>query len=130
MLWPGYWSNSCCSHPVKGENITDAAQRRTIEELGLRTSLYPIYEFQYYAKYLDVGAEHEFCSVLVGISDQEAKACTEEVSELCYIGIEELDDRIKNKPEQFTPWFKLEWHTLRTQYWGQIEPLIARKLAG
>ena len=130
MLWPGYWSNSCCSHPVKGENIISAAQRRTIEELGLKTSLSPIYEFQYHAKYLDIGAEHEFCSVLVGISDQEPKACPEEASELCYIGVEKLDNRIKNEPEQFTPWFTMEWQTLRSRYWSQIEPLIARRLAG
>lgn len=129
MLWPNYWSNSCCSHPTKGESILEAAQRRTVEELGLRASLSHIYEFEYYAKYLDIGVEHEFCSVLVGVCDKKADACPDEVSQLSYVSIEELDNRIQKTPEKFTPWFKLEWTTLRTQHWSQIESLVAPKLA-
>ena len=33
-LWPGFWSNSCCSHPVGDEDVADAARRRVREELG------------------------------------------------------------------------------------------------
>ncbi|MBL4608018.1 MAG: isopentenyl-diphosphate Delta-isomerase [Pseudomonadales bacterium] len=129
MLWPNYWSNSCCSHPRRDENILAAAQRRITEELGLRSALYPVYEFQYFARYENVGAEREFCSVLVGITDDKAKACPDEVSELRYIEVEELDIQIKNKPEQFTPWFIMEWRTLRDQYWNQVEELITTKVA-
>ena len=35
LLWPLYWSNSCCSHPRKGENYETATHRRLKEELGL-----------------------------------------------------------------------------------------------
>ena len=31
LLWPLYWSNSCCSHPKKGENIQSAAKKRLKE---------------------------------------------------------------------------------------------------
>ena len=27
-LWPGYWANSCCSHPRRGESCDQAAVRR------------------------------------------------------------------------------------------------------
>ena len=27
-LWPLYWSNSCCSHPRRGEHVEAAARRR------------------------------------------------------------------------------------------------------
>lgn len=129
MLWPGYWSNSCCSHPYRDENILAAAQRRTVEELGLKCPLYPIYEFQYFAKYKNVGAEHEFCSVLIGVTDEEATACPLEASELCNLGAEEIDHKIENKSELFTPWFKMEWQTLREQYWSQVEQLISARIA-
>jgi len=33
-LWPLYWSNSCCSHPRRGETMQSAVHRRLYEELG------------------------------------------------------------------------------------------------
>ena len=32
MLWPGYWSNACCSHPRLGETSEAAAHRRLKQE--------------------------------------------------------------------------------------------------
>ncbi len=31
------WANACCGHPAPGEPVTDAAQRRLAEELGVTT---------------------------------------------------------------------------------------------
>jgi isopentenyl-diphosphate Delta-isomerase len=31
---PGLWTNACCGHPNKGEEILDAAHRRLEEEMG------------------------------------------------------------------------------------------------
>ena len=28
----GLWTNTCCSHPRPGENVSDAAHRRLVEE--------------------------------------------------------------------------------------------------
>ncbi|MGF1547023.1 MAG: isopentenyl-diphosphate delta-isomerase, partial [Thiotrichales bacterium] len=45
QLWPLHWSNSCCSHPRKGESYVDAAHRRLREELGFDVDLEMIYKF-------------------------------------------------------------------------------------
>lgn len=31
-LWGGYWSNSCCSHPRRGETLPVATSRRLLDE--------------------------------------------------------------------------------------------------
>src|SRR5690606_1697261 len=33
-LWPNYWSNTCCSHPRRGETMDQAVSRRLLQELG------------------------------------------------------------------------------------------------
>ena len=33
-LWGGYWSNSCCSHPRRGESLELATMRRLRDELN------------------------------------------------------------------------------------------------
>ena len=34
-LWPGYWSNTCCSHPRRGETLEVATRRRLRDELNI-----------------------------------------------------------------------------------------------
>ena len=56
MLWPGYWSNACCSHPRPDENVDVAARRRVREELRVECRLRFLYKFTYQARFGDVGA--------------------------------------------------------------------------
>ena len=65
-LWPLYWSNSCCSHPRRGESLEFATARRMREELGLESDLQRLYSFIYQADFGDRGAEHEYCHVYIG----------------------------------------------------------------
>src|SRR6187455_577883 len=46
---PGLWSNTCCSHPMPGETVQQAATRRLFEEMGLRCTLEKKFSFVYKA---------------------------------------------------------------------------------
>jgi isopentenyl-diphosphate Delta-isomerase len=112
MLWPDFWSNSCCSHPRKGESLDEALQRRLMQELKIKSSLSFLFNFTYQAKYLDIGSENEFCHVFFGRSDEQPMPHPDEVSVIEYLPLQEVSERIENYPDDFTPWFKIEWHQI------------------
>ena len=80
-LWPRYWSNSCCSHPLRAETMEAAIYRRLYEELGLRCPLHFLFKFQYHAQFDPTGAENELCSVFIGQCRTPPKINLDEIYE-------------------------------------------------
>ncbi|MEM9294049.1 MAG: isopentenyl-diphosphate Delta-isomerase [Acidobacteriota bacterium] len=123
-LWPLIWSNSCCSHPRRGETVDQAAERRIQEELGLTCSIGEelrfLYKFQYHARYRDVGSEHELCAVYVGRCQGQVQTNPTEVADWHFIAPDELEQRVAAHPERYSPWFKLEWARLRESCWDEV----------
>jgi isopentenyl-diphosphate delta-isomerase len=120
-LWPSFWSNSCCSHPRAGEDTAKAAARRVEEELGTSAELVFVYKFEYQAHFGAAGSEHELCSVFLGHTDTEPVINTTEIDAWRWIDTEALDRQLKAEPETFTPWFKLEWRRLNTEFKAALE---------
>jgi isopentenyl-diphosphate delta-isomerase len=116
MLWPGYWSNTCCSHPRRGEAMADAVTRRLKQELGFACPLDYLYKFKYQAQYGAVGAEHELCSVYFGRYDGPVDVNVTEIAAWRFVGVEALERELKSAPETFTPWFKMEWVHIKANY--------------
>ena len=112
-LWPGYWSNSCCSHPRRGEGLEEAVSRRLSEELRMRCAARFLYKFSYQARYGEAGSEREVCSVYVGRSSDPVVANRHEISDWRWISTENLDGEMRSTPEVFTPWFIEEWPLVR-----------------
>jgi isopentenyl-diphosphate delta-isomerase len=108
-LWPGFWSNSCCSHPRRGESMPIATSRRLRDELNIETQLEYVYKFSYQAIFGDLGAEHELCHVYLGRIDAPATANEHEIEALRYVTAATLAQEFEHAPEQFTPWFRMEW---------------------
>lgn len=123
QLWPLYWSNSCCSHPRKGETVEEASYRRLKEELGIETPLTFLFKFQYAAQYDEVGSEREMCSVLIGRSNNSISANKNEIAEWKYIERENLDKDMKENPANYTPWFKMEWERIKADHWQEVKNL-------
>ncbi len=123
-LWPLYWSNSCCSHPRRGETMQVATRRRLKEELGLSARLEFLYKFIYQADFGELGAEHELCWVYIGLTDQPVRANPRELADWRWLLPEEIDRELDRQPDQFTPWFKLEWQALRSTHRRTIEEML------
>lgn len=118
----GLWSNACCSHPRKGEDLHRSVIRRLREELGIDfDNLYsetnvsksadsPIVElgvFRYYKKF-DTCAEYEIDHVFLWTIQQktlELKVSSEEIAETRWIALPDLKKWLSAKPEDFTAWF-------------------------
>nr|WP_321980327.1 isopentenyl-diphosphate Delta-isomerase [uncultured Cohaesibacter sp.] len=116
LLWPRYWSNSCCSHPLSGEGIEAAGQRRLFEELGMHGKCERLYSFLYREAYKNVGVEHELCHVLLSVSDSRPAINYDEVEEYRWLTIEEIDTMLEENPSAFTPWFIMEWSHLKAYF--------------
>jgi isopentenyl-diphosphate delta-isomerase len=128
-LWPGFWSNSCCSHPRRGESMDEATRRRLDEELGLTTELEHLFTFSYHARYLDVGSEREVCWVFAGRSEGPPRPNPLEISEVRWIAPDELEAEMAASPERLTPWFKLEWPRVKAAVANDVSASRAPSLA-
>ena len=112
-LWPGYWSNSCCSHPRAGEAMEAAVARRLSEELGLSAHLRFAFKFEYRSEFGELGVEHELCWVYTGRADAAPVVNTAEIGAWRWVAPAELDRELAASPARFTPWLKLAWQRLR-----------------
>ena len=115
-LWPMYWSNSCCSHPRFGETMEVATSRRLAQELGISAQLEFVYKFMYQARFSRDGSENEFCSVYLGRCFDNPQVNGTEIAEWRFVSAAELEREFENSPEQFTPWFKMEWQRLSGEF--------------
>lgn len=119
-LWPSFWSNTCCSHPRRGETLEVATQRRLLDELNISAALEYVYHFCYQAHFDERGSEHELCHVFLGRIDAatgDGLAPNEsEISHIRYLSQPVLEQEFSQRPEQFTPWFKQEWQCLATEH--------------
>lgn len=116
QLWPLYWSNSCCSHPRRGETMEIAISRRAKQELGITTQFQFLYKFKYQVPFGQVGAEHELCWVFVGQSSDPIQINENEIADWRFINGIDLAAELRQSPDRFTPWFKLEWQRLTEDY--------------
>jgi isopentenyl-diphosphate delta-isomerase len=102
----GLWTNTCCSHPFPGEANIDSANRRLMEEMGLKSSLKELFSFIYKEELDNDLTEHELDHVFYGISDELPKINPEEVMEWKYVSYYSLYQDIIKNPDHYTFWFK------------------------
>jgi len=125
-LWPGFWSNSICSHPRRNESMPVATRRRLRDELHIESSLEFVYKFQYQAEFGEAGSENELCHVYLGNIDGPIEPNEHEISAVRFIQPYDLDKEFAEVPAKFTPWFRLEWRALKSDHAGRLAAYCRR----
>lgn len=104
---PGKWTNAVCSHPKPGETYLEGAKRRLKEELGIEADISEKFHFIYKANVGQNLWEHELDYVFTAVYDGNFHLNPDEVAEVRYIPMVELEKEMADSPEHFTEWFKI-----------------------
>ncbi|MGQ0738770.1 MAG: isopentenyl-diphosphate Delta-isomerase [Bacteroidota bacterium] len=113
----GLWTNTCCSHPLPGEETAEAAKRRLREELGFETAIRKIFAFTYKTDFDNGLTEYEFDHVFTGQYEGDIDFNKEEVMDICFKNIGEVRNSLQLQPQKFTAWFHLAFP--RIEKWWQ-----------
>ncbi|OMJ74342.1 hypothetical protein SteCoe_26763 [Stentor coeruleus] len=116
ITFPLFWTNSCCSHPIKhdkSEGIVLESYHRTHFELGLDLTQYGhsqklVQKVLYRAKYDENWGEYELdYLIFVKLHDNftSFKHNNDEVVDVQWIDKKNVHDFVKNT-DKVTPWFK------------------------
>lgn len=116
----GLWTNTCCSHPLPGERIEEAATRRMQEEMGFSTGLSKAFDFIYMASFENGLTEYEFDHVFIGEYNGEVLPNKEEVASYCYKSFEEIKQDLHQVPGNYTEWFKIALPKLEAYMAGTV----------
>ena len=103
----GLWTNTCCSHPREGEETINAANRRLIEEMGIKTNLRKVFDFIHKAELDNELTENEFDHVYYGVYDEDPIINTEEADDFKWMDMETLNNDITLNGQNYTVWFKI-----------------------
>ena len=103
----GLWSNTCCSHPLKGESLADAMKRRMLEEMGMQCDLNFMFSFIYKTKLENELTEHELDHVYFGVTDDLPDPNPSEVKAWKYVSLPNLETDIKAYPEKYSAWLEI-----------------------
>ncbi len=114
------WTNACCTHPYEGEGYMEAAQRRLRQEMGMTCELTPMFHFIYKAKIDEELTEYEYDQVFVAVTDDQPQPNEEEVKDWKYMRFDELENDVRENPENYTVWFRIIFQRVHNELNGSI----------
>ena len=86
------------------KKYADAAERRMNEELGTVCKLKYLFKFEYHVSYENIGSENEICGVLIGKINNCLNYNKDEISEIKWIGVDDLNFELKTRVNNYCPW--------------------------
>ena len=142
IIFPGYWANSCCSHPLhnlieevdelNNAGVKRAAIRKLNHELGIRTSDLDIDELLHMTRILykspcdNLWGEHEVDHLIILRGDFELNLNENEVQNTINLKKNDLRSFIMdgdNGKHNISPWFKFISSTFLPIWWENLNSL-------
>lgn len=102
----GLWANTCCSHPLKGEETETTIHERLVEEMGFDCDLQALFKFTYRAELDNDLVEYELDQVYIGAYEMDPVPNPAEVCDWKWIDIEFLKEDLENSPDDYVYWLK------------------------
>ncbi|KAJ3116011.1 isopentenyl-diphosphate delta-isomerase idi1 [Phlyctochytrium bullatum] len=157
ITFPGYFTNTCCSHPLavpdelEEENqmgtrkalrqadcvgARRAAQRKLFHELGIAAEQVPLEKFEFLTRihYLapsdGLWGEHEVDYIFIVQADVDVNPSPNEVKSVKYVSKQELEDMFQaadRKEVELTPWFQLIVKNFLYKWWDNLDNLASFK---
>lgn len=118
LRYPGQWAPATCGHPSPGEHLPTAGQHRVHEELGATgVELREVGTVVYDIDAGDGNREREYDHILIGFFNGAPAPNPDEVAEVSWVGIEELDKLLADDADgiegTYGEWLKTIWPTAR-----------------
>jgi isopentenyl-diphosphate delta-isomerase len=110
LTWPGVWTNSCCGHPLPGEDLTASVARRLRDELGtapVRTDLV-LPAFRYQARMDNGVLENEMCPVLRAVTADPPAPAAAEVADTMWVPWLQFTAKVREGRAVVSPWCALQ----------------------
>ncbi len=102
----GLWANTCCSHPLRNEDLEQTIHRRLQHEMGFDCKLEPLFKFIYKTEFGNGLVEHELDTVYLGCHDGPAQPNPAEVMDWRWIDLEELKTALEADSPDYVYWIK------------------------
>ena len=137
VTFPGFWANTCCSHPYPSAlemepknhlGVKRAALRRLHQELGIPTNALSSAEMtvmarlHYRAPYDPQWVEEEVDYILLAVADVNPKPCPSEVEAIRWVSQQDLQILLDQEPDQanIAPWFRIIAQELLPSWWPHV----------
>jgi isopentenyl-diphosphate delta-isomerase len=118
---PGLWANTCCTHPVWGEEDAASAARRLHEEVGITgLTLQAAGTVEYRAEVGGGMVEHEVVALFRAEAGPELPLALNpvKVRAVRWVDLGALQAEIAATPEMFTPWLRIYLAEHASQIFG------------
>uniref|UniRef100_H3GV87 isopentenyl-diphosphate Delta-isomerase n=1 Tax=Phytophthora ramorum TaxID=164328 RepID=H3GV87_PHYRM len=152
ITFPGFWANTCCSHPLftegeleDGVGVKRAAIRKLEHELGIPTTTFAIEDLAYVSTVMykarclwlnpraasdENWTEYEMDHILFARGEVSLDNVNEnEVEQVEFIARENLPALLNDTTRKLSPWFHLIGSNLLPHWWDNLDAVLVKDSA-